>query len=216
MADINKWVVASIELGCTVIFFLSRSCEDFSLKQWRFPVTDGRCEHHTTFVYTCTFRFRELFSRGLRKHGVSSKVIFTSSTPCLVHSRCCFRVWSDLPHLTPSESLPLLSFERRWSHYSATWATLWPSGWDEHSYRLWAQRSHWSERYGGFTDVLPQTEQNVDLCFSWEHCYSLQLCEREKQVPSQESHLRHSRHFLGALSSSRRRWSIIQTFWIGK
>ena len=158
------------------------------------------------------------FSRVAQdKHGVSSKVIFTSSTPCPMRS--CF----DVTCTSHSFSIPTsTSFERRWTHYSATWATLWPSGWEKHSYRLWAQRSHWSQRYGGFTDVLPQTEHDVDSWFSWEHCCSSSWIgfgwsansgyagfttvlayrrEREKQVPSQESHLRQSRRCLGASSS---------------
>ena len=37
--------------------------------------------------------------------------------------------------------------------------------------RLWAQGSHWrGHLYTGQTDVLPQTEHDVDLWFSWEHC----------------------------------------------
>ena len=61
----NEWWQAS-SWDAQWFFCLSRSCRDFACKQWRFAVTDGRCEPHTTIVYTCTFRLRELFLRGSR------------------------------------------------------------------------------------------------------------------------------------------------------
>ena len=115
------------------------------------------------------------------------------------------------------------------------------------------------------TKVLPQTEHDSDLWFSWELCDSppesdlddmlastLFLQEREKQVPTDHEFitptektqcqvhrtseqvqgdccsvltqkkvksritLRQRRYFLGTSSSSRRKWSSIQTLWIGK
>ena len=52
-----------------------------------------------TTLHSCTLAHSAPvnFSRVAQdKHGVSSKVIFTSSTPCPMRSRCCFRVWRHL------------------------------------------------------------------------------------------------------------------------
>ena len=59
-----------------------------------------------------------------------------------------------------------------WPLRSARWPTLWPIDRTEHTYSLWAQRSHWNEQYRRHTDVLPQIEHDIDLWFSWEHCDS--------------------------------------------
>ena len=42
-------------------------------------------------------------------------------------------------------------------------------GWNARSCRSRAQRSHWNEQYRGHTNVLPQTEHDVDWWFSSEH-----------------------------------------------
>ena len=59
--------------------------------------------------------------------------------------------------LCTSHSISTSSFfERITTLQSATWRTLWPNGWTEHFYMLWAERSHWNEQYLGYTDILPQ------------------------------------------------------------
>ena len=64
----------------------------------------------------------------------------------------------------------IVPFTWRWPlRRSTIWSDVWPIGWTRHSCPLGAQRPHWNEQYRGYTDILPQTERDVDLRFCWEH-----------------------------------------------
>ena len=76
----------------------------------------------------------------------------------------------------PTPSL-FLSHGDDHSRRSAIRCNFRPIGWTANACRSWAQRSHWHEQYRGDTDVLPQTEHDMDLWFSCEHCDSLSWIE---------------------------------------
>ena len=94
--------------------------------------------------------------------------------------RCCIlHTWALLhfPHALQSDlflsiyhAFMDVIFTRGFTLRRSTACVFRSHGWNAFACILWAQGSHWREQlYIGQTDVLPHTEHDVDLWFSWKH-----------------------------------------------
>ena len=215
-------------------------------------VSDGRCKHYTKSTHTSHFRRRD-FSR------------LTQDFSHRVNRNRCVSQNSHSSHLARHVTRALVVVSFTLEHYlifqlhsytlqRSVECVFRPSGLNALAYKLWTHRSHWRGHLcTGQTDVLPQTEYDVDLWFSWEHCDSpswsgfgwwtnteyagftavltverskcrpitrqcretCRSCRTQKKAESRDT-FQQKRSFIGTSTCSRRRWSSIQTLWIGK
>ena len=262
----------------------------FDLDNETFPIplkyVDVMCKHYTKPTHTSHSRTRDFFSRGSRIESSSQQEslcltkqsLFTSGTACRTRPRCCFlHTWAPphFPHALQSSPTIYQTLLMSISHGDLSCED--PSNVsfgslaETHSPTDYESKDLTEEHISrGQTKVLPQTEHDVDLWFSWELCDSSpesdlndeqirnmlaytavltgerrkgrpntsssllqrKLCVKFTSFPSKcretcscvltlkkvESRisLRQRRYFLRTSSSSRRKWSSVQTLWIGK